>query len=180
MTPMDEEGLQKLLGELLAANRATQANMDAIRQQFPIQPSNVADSIPSWEQLEEGGLSPPNPEEGEGESFKEQLETQGIQTGGGGAGLIKDIVAGRVSGSELELFVGSGVLTHPGKGHYEIEFTGEIVPQILLALPFGFESPLEVVGNIFTSGGAFGANFHTWFKEELENLNFYFAAIQFS
>lgn len=75
---MDEEGLRRLLGELLASNRATQANFDEIRQQFPIQPSNVAGEIPTWKELEEGGLEPPNPEEGEGESFKEQLGVEGF------------------------------------------------------------------------------------------------------
>jgi hypothetical protein len=68
---LDEEGLRRLLGELLAANRGTQANFDEIRQQFPIQPSNAADSIPTWEELEEGGLEPPSGEEPE--SFPEQL-----------------------------------------------------------------------------------------------------------
>lgn len=66
---MDEEGLRKLLGELLASNRATQANFDEIRQQFPIQPENVANTIPTWEELEEGGLEPPE----EGGEFSEQL-----------------------------------------------------------------------------------------------------------
>lgn len=75
---MDEEGLRRLLGELLASNRATQANFDEIRQQFPVQPGNVADSIPTWQELEEGGLEPPNPEEGEGESFSEQLGLEGF------------------------------------------------------------------------------------------------------
>lgn len=70
---MDEEGLRRTLGELLASNKATQANLEALQQQFPIQASNIADSIPSWEELEEGGLEPPNPEEGEPESFQEQL-----------------------------------------------------------------------------------------------------------
>lgn len=65
---MDPEGLQKLLAELLAANKATQANFDEIRQQFPIQPGNLSDLIPDWSELEEGGLLPP-----EGEDFEEQL-----------------------------------------------------------------------------------------------------------
>ena len=70
---MDAEGLRRILGELLASNRAIQANLDKIQNQFPIQPSNTADSIPDWSELEEGGLEPPNPPEGEGESFAEQL-----------------------------------------------------------------------------------------------------------
>jgi hypothetical protein len=91
---MDEEGVQKTLGELLAANRATQANFDEIRQQFPIQPDNTADAIPDWSELEEGGLSPPEGE-GEGESFAEQLGILGaleafaellwVEVGEGGA-----------------------------------------------------------------------------------------------
>lgn len=68
---MDEEGLRRTIGELLASNRGTQANFDEIRQQFPIQPSSLADSIPDWSELEEGGLEPPGGEEGE--SFAEQL-----------------------------------------------------------------------------------------------------------
>lgn len=66
---MDPEGLRRTLGELLAANRKTQANLDEIRQQFPIQPEHLADSIPDWSELEEGGLEPPE----EGGSFEEQL-----------------------------------------------------------------------------------------------------------
>lgn len=75
---MDEEGVRRLLGELLASARGVQANFDEIRQQFPIQPGNVADSIPTWQELEEGGLEPPSPEEGEGESFQEQLGIEGF------------------------------------------------------------------------------------------------------
>jgi len=62
---MDEEGIQRTLGELLAANRAIQANFDKIRQQFPIQPGNLSDLIPDWAELEAGGLSPPGGEEPE-------------------------------------------------------------------------------------------------------------------
>lgn len=76
---MDPEGLQRTLGELLEANRAMQANFDEIRQQFPIQPSNVSDLLPSWAELEEGGLLPP---EEAGEDFGEQLGVGGgIVTG---------------------------------------------------------------------------------------------------
>jgi hypothetical protein len=75
---MDEEGLRRTVGELLAANAATQANFDEIRQQFPISAANVANDIPTWGELEEGGLEPPNPEEGEGESFEEQLGGNGF------------------------------------------------------------------------------------------------------
>ncbi len=61
---LDEEGVKKLFGELMAANRATQANFDKIEQLFPIQPENISDLMPSWKELEEGGLEPPEGEEG--------------------------------------------------------------------------------------------------------------------
>jgi hypothetical protein len=62
---LDEEGLRRLLGELLASNRGAQANFDEIRQQFPIQPGNLAAEVPTWQELEEGGLERPEPEAGE-------------------------------------------------------------------------------------------------------------------
>lgn len=76
---MDEEGLRRVLGELLGANAGIQANFDAIREQFPIQPSAVSDAIPTVEELEEGGLVERDPETGElepGEAF----ESLGIPT----------------------------------------------------------------------------------------------------
>lgn len=109
---LDEEGLRKLLGELLASNRATQSNFDKIREQFPIQPSNIANSIPTWEELEEGGLSPPTPEEGEGESFEEQL---GIGSG------FADLLWIEVSAAGGVLRGGEGlVVEHPSIGIYKI------------------------------------------------------------
>lgn len=108
---MDEEGLRKIVGELLAANRATQANFDEIRQQFPIQPSNTANSIPSWEELEEGGLSPPSPEEGEGESFAEQLGLEGFA----------DLLWVEVAANGSILRGGDGLtVEHPETGVYKI------------------------------------------------------------
>lgn len=108
---MDEEGLRKIVGELLAANRATQANFDEIRQQFPIQPSNTANSIPSWEELEEGGLSPPSPEEGEGESFQEQLGIEGFA----------DLLWVEVAAGGGILNGGDGLtVEHPSTGIYKI------------------------------------------------------------
>lgn len=108
---MDEEGLRKIVGELLAANRATQANFDEIRQQFPIQPSNTANSIPSWEELEEGGLSPPSPEEGEGESFQEQLGIEGFA----------DLIWVEVAADGSILRGGEGLtIEHVSTGHYKI------------------------------------------------------------
>lgn len=108
---MDEEGLRRLLGELLASNRATQANFDEIRQQFPIQPSSVASSIPSWEELEEGGLSPPSPEEGEAESFQEQLGVAGFS----------DLIWIEVSAAGAIIRGGAGLtVEHPATGVYKI------------------------------------------------------------
>ena len=108
---MDEEGLRRMLGELLAANRASQANFDEIRQQFPIQPSSVAGSIPTWEELEEGGLEPPNPEEGEGESFEEQLGIEGFA----------DSIWVEVAANGSILRGGDGLtIEHPSTGHYRI------------------------------------------------------------
>lgn len=109
---MDEEGLRKVVGELLAANRATQANFDEIRQQFPIQPSNVAGGIPTWEELEEGGLEPPNPEEGEGESFEEQL---------GVGESFADTIWVEVAANGAILRGGAGLtVEHPSTGIYKI------------------------------------------------------------
>jgi hypothetical protein len=106
---MDEEGVRRTLGELLAANRAAQANFDEIRQQFPIQPSSVSDGIPTWEELEEGGLEPPDPEEGEGESFAEQL------------GGFADSIWVEVSAAGAILRGGDGLtIEHPSKGIYKI------------------------------------------------------------
>lgn len=108
---MDEEGLRRLLGELLASNRATQANFDEIRQQFPVQPGNVADSIPTWSELEEGGLNPPNPEEGEGESFQEQLGIEGFA----------EVLWVEVSSTGAILRGGAGLtVEHPSTGIYKI------------------------------------------------------------
>lgn len=108
---MDEEGLRRILGELLAANRGTQANFDEIRQQFPIQPSDVAGSIPTWEELEEGGLKPPNPEEGEGESFEEQLGIEGFA----------DLLWVEVAANGAILRGGGGLtIEHPSTGIYKI------------------------------------------------------------
>lgn len=53
---LDQEGLIRIIGELQAANRATQANFDEIRQQFPIQSENLSNDIPDFSELEEGGL----------------------------------------------------------------------------------------------------------------------------
>lgn len=109
---MDEEGLRRTLGELLASNKATQANLETLQQQFPIQPSNTADSIPSWEELEEGGLSPPNPEEGEPESFEEQL---GIGES------FADVIWVEVESDGTILRGGSGLsVEHPSTGIYKI------------------------------------------------------------
>lgn len=108
---MDEEGLRRTLGELLAANRGTQANFDEIRQQFPIQPSDVAGSIPTWQELEEGGLEPPNPEEGEGESFGEQLGLEGFA----------DLLWIEVAANGGILAGGAGLtIEHPETGVYKI------------------------------------------------------------
>lgn len=108
---MDEEGLRRLLGELLASNRGTQANFDAIRQQFPIQASAVASDIPTWQELEEGGLEPPNPEEGEGESFQEQLGLAGFS----------DLIWVEVSAAGGILNGGAGLtVEHPSTGIYKI------------------------------------------------------------
>lgn len=108
---MDEEGLRRMLGELLAANRASQANFDEIRQQFPIQPGNVADSIPTWSELEEGGLEPPNPEEGEGESFEEQLGIEGFA----------ETLWVEVAANGAILNGGEGLtIEHPSTGIYKI------------------------------------------------------------
>lgn len=108
---MDEEGLRRTLGELLAANRASQANFDEIRQQFPIQPSGVAGSIPTWEELEEGGLEPPSPEEGEGESFQEQLGIEGFA----------ELLWVEVAGNGAILEGGDGLtVEHPSTGIYRI------------------------------------------------------------
>jgi hypothetical protein len=106
---MDEEGLRRTLGELLAANRGTQANFDEIRQQFPIQPSSVAGSIPTWEELEEGGLEPPE----EGGSFDEQLEVPL-------AGFAESV---RVEVAANGAIVNGGVgltIEHPSTGIYKI------------------------------------------------------------
>jgi len=108
---MDEEGLRRIVGELLQANVGTQANFDEIRQQFPIQPSSVAGSIPTWQELEEGGLEPPNPEEGEGESFQEQLGIEGFA----------DLIWVEVSAAGAILRGGSGLtVEHPETGVYKI------------------------------------------------------------
>lgn len=108
---LDEEGLRRLLGELLASNRATQANFDQIRQQFPIQPGNVADSIPTWGELEEGGLEPPSPEEGEGESFQEQL---GIES-------FSDLLWVEIAANGAILRGGAGLtVEHPSTGVYKV------------------------------------------------------------
>lgn len=111
---MDGEGLRRLLGELLDANRATQANFDEIRQQFPIQPSSLADSIPDWSELEEGGLSPPSGEDGEEpESFQEQL------------GVFADVIFAEVDKGGTFLSEGAGfskglTIEHPSTGVYKI------------------------------------------------------------
>lgn len=108
---LDEEGLRRLLGEMLASQRATQANFDEIRQQFPIQPGNVADSIPTWGELEEGGLEPPNPEEGEGESFQEQLGLEGFA----------DLLWIEVAANGAILRGGEGLtIEHPETGVYRV------------------------------------------------------------
>lgn len=108
---MDEEGVRRLLGELLASARGVQANFDEIRQQFPVQPGNVADSIPTWQELEEGGLEPPNPEEGEGESFQEQLGLEGFS----------DLLWVEISATGAILRGGEGLtVEHPSTGIYKI------------------------------------------------------------
>lgn len=82
---LDEEGLLRMLGELQAANRATQANFDEIRQQFPIQPENLSDSIPDYSELEEGelmyqGEEGPEPLELDDESLEiENGKLRGLQ-----------------------------------------------------------------------------------------------------
>jgi hypothetical protein len=109
---LDEEGLRRLLGELLAANRGTQANFDEIRQQFPLQPSNVADSIPDWSELEEGGLEPP---EQAGEDFAEQL---GVPEG---IPIARFCMRQRIAGEGDEASEGLKY-TRISKGHFYIEF----------------------------------------------------------
>lgn len=107
---MDTEGLRRTLGELLAANRATQANLDEIRQQFPVQPSNLSDEIPNWAELEEGGLEPPE----EGGSFEEQL----------GEGF-NDLIWVEVSASGAIVRGGDGLtVEHPSTGIYKIWLQG--------------------------------------------------------
>lgn len=105
---MDPEALQRTLGELLAANRAMQANFDEIRQQFPIQPSHLADDIPTWGELEEGGLEPP----GEGGGFDEQL---GVPQG------FTDSIWVEVKSDGKILAGGEGLtVEHPSTGIYKI------------------------------------------------------------
>lgn len=108
---MDEEGLRRTIGELLAANAATQANFDAIRQQFPISAANIANDIPTWGELEEGGLEPPVNEEGEGESFEEQL----------GAGAFSDLIWVEVRPTGAVIRGGDGlVVERVSQGIYKI------------------------------------------------------------
>lgn len=108
---MDAEGLRRTLGELLASNRATQANLDEIRQQFPIQPSHLSDEIPNWAELEEGGLEPPE----EGGSFEEQLGEEGFS----------DTIWAEVSAAGAILRGGSGLtIEHPSTGIYKIWLQG--------------------------------------------------------
>jgi len=109
---MDPEGLRRTLGELLASNRAMQANFDEIRQQFPIQPSNLADEIPSWAELEEGGLERP---EGGGE-FAEQL---------GVGEAFSDVIWVEVKSDGSILRGGDGLtVEHPSAGVYKIWLQG--------------------------------------------------------
>ncbi len=112
---MDEEGLRRVLGELLSSNAATQANFDEIRQQFPISADQIANDIPTWQELEEGGLEPPSPEEGEGESFQEQLGIEGFA----------DLAWVEVSAAGAILRGGSGLtIEHPSTGIYKIWLQG--------------------------------------------------------
>lgn len=110
---MDEEGLRRTLGELLASNRAMQANFDEIRQQFPIQNSNLSSEVPSWSELEEGGLNPPGGEEPE--SFKEQL----------GLEAFADVIWVEISAAGAILRGGAGlVVEHPSTGIYKVWLQG--------------------------------------------------------
>jgi len=112
---MDEEGLRRVLGELLSSNAATQANFDEIRQQFPISADQIANDIPTWQELEEGGLEPPSPEEGEGESFQEQLGIEGFA----------DLVWVEVAANGSLLRGGDGLtIEHPSTGLYKIFLQG--------------------------------------------------------
>lgn len=109
---MDEEGLRKVVGELLAANRATQANFDEIRQQFPLRPSHLSNDVPTWEELEEGGLEPP----GEGGSFDEQL---GVEEG------FADVIWAEVKADGAILAGGDGLtIERASKGIYKIWLQG--------------------------------------------------------
>ncbi|HEX7246422.1 MAG TPA: hypothetical protein VF245_12755 [Solirubrobacterales bacterium] len=148
---MDEEGLRRTLGELLASNKATQANLETLQQQFPIQPDNTADSIPNWEELEEGGLSPPNPEEGEPESFAEQL----------GVASFSDLLWIEVAANGAILRGGEGLtVEHPSTGIYKIfmqtktqesfDYPGAI--RTLTPSTAGLQSVSGNV-NLITSGG---------------------------
>jgi hypothetical protein len=50
LATVEDESLRKVLGEILLQSQANQANFDQIREWFPIQPEDVANSI-----LEGGG-----------------------------------------------------------------------------------------------------------------------------
>jgi hypothetical protein len=180
---MDEEGLRKTIGELLAANAATQANFDEIRQQFPIDASNVANDIPVWSELEEGGLEPPSPEEGEGESFEEQL---GIGSG------FADLLWVEVAAAGGVLRGGEGLtIEHPSTGIYKIfmqtktqedfDYPGSI--RTLTPATAGSQSVAANVNLIESGGGVKG-----WEIVLVENVatsakvnaNFHFSAANLS
>lgn len=148
---MDEEGLRRTIGELLAANAATQANFDEIRQQFPISAADVANDIPSWQELEEGGLEPPNPEEGEGETFQEQLGLAGFS----------DLIWVEVAANGAILRGGDGLIVERvSTGIYKIwlqtktEKTFDYPGSIRSAISYTVgEQATNINVNLITSGG---------------------------